>query len=72
MDFWWELWPEHNDVDDLDDLSQDEIDRMWDAFTTSWDEGVRDPDTFFDALRALGYTIHDYDWDEWRDWYDAL
>jgi hypothetical protein len=45
---------------------------MWETFAVAWEQGVRDPQTFFDMLQTLGYEVYTTDWDEWRDWYNEI
>lgn len=47
-------------------------------FDVGWIQEDADPDQreagrlgFFLYLEELGYDISDFDWDEWREWYDA-
>lgn len=67
MDFWWENWPKHGY-----EPTERQRTKMFDTFEIAWEQGVRDPTTFFDMLDELGYDVYSSDWDEWRDWYNAV
>lgn len=71
MDFWWEAWPEHNWNED-GDAPDWAIESMYEAFALAWEQGIDNPDQFFDVLHELGYEVYAEDWDTWREWYDAL
>jgi hypothetical protein len=45
---------------------------MQETFAQAWEQGVQNPDLFFNMLQTLGYDIHTADWDEWRDWYNNI
>jgi hypothetical protein len=67
VDFWWENWPRHGY-----DPTDRQREAMWETFAVAWEQGVRDPQTFFDMLQTLGYEVYTTDWDEWRDWYNEI
>ena len=87
MDFWWENDDELSYVYDnaTYGLTQEELDPfglteddMRYMFDVGWVAGNVDPDEreqardeFFEYLTELGYDVSDFDWDAWRDWYDA-
>jgi hypothetical protein len=67
VDFWWQSWPKHGY-----EPTDRQRDRMQETFAQAWEQGVQNPDLFFNMLQTLGYDIHTADWDEWRDWYNNI
>lgn len=75
--FWWDEWPEHTYNDFGEPYhrgwSHERVrEQMHETFTLAFEQGITDPATFFDRLQELGFEIYSEDWDEWRDWYNAI
>lgn len=85
--FWWENDPEIENIweqstegitaDELADfgLTEDGLRSIFEHAFIDMDisSDLRSAyrDLFFDYLGEMGYEISDFDWDDWRDWYDS-
>lgn len=67
--------PTENELEVMYGISEDDLKDLFEmafiADNVSHEEREEAREMFFDWMEDFGYDASDFDWDAWRDWYDA-